>query len=172
MIDALSSLKINKSPGDDGLTTEFYKYFWNDLSPIYLKVLREIKEKKSLCPSQKRGMIVLAFKKGEKEILGNYRPITCMNVDMKIITHALAKRIASVISNLISNTQKCVPGRQILKNLQLLQDLIDYINEKGDIGAAILLLDQEKAFDRMPHTFILKILRHFGFGEEIIDWIK
>ena len=36
----------------------------------------------------------------------------------------------------------------------------------------MLFLDQEKAFDRMSHTFILKTLRHFGFGEEIIDWIN
>ena len=95
-----------------------------------------------------------------------------MNVNLKILTRTLAKRIANVIEQLISKSQKCVPGRQIFDNVRVLQDVIDYINKKGDMGAAILFLDQEKAFDRMSHSFILKTLRHFGFGEEIIDWIN
>ena len=95
-----------------------------------------------------------------------------MNVDLKIITRLLAKRISKVIGTLINDSQKCIPGRQIFNNIQLLQDLIDYINAKGDTGAALLFLDQEKAFDRMSHTFILKTLQHFGFREEIIDWIN
>ena len=55
IFDSLNSLQKNKSPGDDGLTTEFYKFFWRELAPLYLKVIREIKERKTLSPSQKRG---------------------------------------------------------------------------------------------------------------------
>ena len=72
---------------------------------------------------------------------------------------------------MISSNQTCIPGRHITKNLHILQDLIDKIN-RDDEQAAIIFLDQEKAFDRMSHTFIIKTLRHFGFGENFIDWIK
>ena len=74
LLESLKSLRLNKSPGDDGLTAEFYKHFWTELSPIYMRVVREIKEKKSLSTSQKRGLIVLAHKKGGRELLQNYRP--------------------------------------------------------------------------------------------------
>ena len=66
----------------------------------------------------------------------------------------------------------CFPGRHIFDNIQIIQDLIDHINNKGGQGAAFLFLDQEKAFDRMSHTFIIKTLQHFGFGKQFIDWVS
>ena len=90
---------------------------------------------------------------------------------MKIITRALAKRLAKVIGKLIDRSQKGLPGRHITINLNILQDLVDYINN-NDLQCALIFLDQEKAFDRMPHSFMIKTLRHFGFGEYFIKWIN
>ena len=52
-----------------------------------------------------------------------------------------------------------------------MQDLIDLVNLNNE-KAAFIFLDQEKAFDRMSHKFILKTLRAFGFGENFIKWVK
>ena len=93
-----------------------------------------------------------------------------LNVDLKIITHALAKRLSKVITNIISENQTCVPGRQIFLNLHILQDIIDYVNGNNK-EAALLFFDAEKAFDRMSHSFLFKTLRHFGCGEDFISWI-
>ena len=94
-----------------------------------------------------------------------------LNVDLKILTRALAKRMASQITKLIAENQKCLPGRKISTNLHILQDLIDYINVNNFV-AILLFLDNEKAFDRISHSFMIKTLRHFGFGENFIDWVK
>ena len=72
---------------------------------------------------------------------------------------------------LVHNCQKALPGRIITDNIHTVQDLINLINKNGD-SAAILFYDQEKAFDRMSHKFIIKTLRKFGFGDNFIDWVK
>ena len=94
-----------------------------------------------------------------------------MNVDLKILTRTLAKRMAVVLPKLIHENQRCIPGRKITKNIHIVQDLIDVINQQKD-NAAFIFLDQEKAFDRISHKFMLKTLKAFGFGENFIKWVK
>ena len=118
-----------------------------------------------------QALVALAYKKGGLQFIKNFRPISLLNVDLKVITKALAKRMARVMDKLISKNQRCLPGRHIGTNHHILQDFIDYANSK-DLEAAILFLDQEKAFDRMSHSFIFKTLKHFGFGDEFIDWVR
>ena len=120
---------------------------------------------------QKRGLIKLAHKKEDQELLKNYRPISLLNVDLKIITRALAKRLAMIIRTVISQNQTCLPGRHIFVNIHILQEIIDYINDINS-NAAIIFIDSEKAFDRMSHSFLLKTLKHFGCGDNFIEWIK
>ena len=115
---------------------------------------------------QKRGLIKLAHKKEDQELLKNYRPISLLNVDLKIITRALAKCLA-----MISQNQNCLPGCHLFVNIHILQDIIDYINDINS-NAAIIFIDSEKAFDRMSHSFLLKTLKHFGCGDNFIEWIK
>ena len=50
-------------------------------------------------------------------------------------------------------------------------DVVRYGNSKN-IGVAILLLDQEKAFDRVSHEFLLKTLRHLDFGDYFVSWVQ
>ena len=65
--------------------------------------------------------------------------------------------MAPVLPSLIHRNQTCVPGRSIATNTHIMQDLIDTITQEGK-GAALIILDEEKAFDRMSHTFIIKVL--------------
>ena len=92
-------------------------------------------------------------------------------MDLKILTRALAKRMISVLPKLIHENQTCVPGRRITKNIHIVQDLIDHINN-GNGKGAFIFLDQEKAFDRISHKFMIKTLKAFGFGKRFINWVK
>ena len=134
-------------------------------------MLQEVKRQKQLTNSQKRGIIRIIYKKDGRVFIKNYRPISLLNIDLKILTRTLAKRLANVLEDVIHKSQTSLNGRHITKNIHILQDLIDVINnENGE--AAIIFLDQEKAFDRMSHTFLFKTLKKFGIGENFIDWIK
>ena len=169
--ESLSDLQKNKSPGCDGLTREFYDFFWDDLSALYFECVNEIQEKGELTESQKKGLIRISYKKNGRIHIENYRPITLLNVDLKILTRTLAKRMTSVLPKLIHDSQRCIPGRKITKNIHIVQDLIDTIN-KDDGKAAFVFLDQEKAFDRISHKFMFKTLEAFGFGDNFIKWVK
>ena len=110
------------------------------------------------------------FKKGDKKLLKNWRPISLLNVDYKICSKALANRLAKVLSSIINEEQTCsVPGRTIFENLALFWDVLDHVNITNETGI-LVSLNQEKAFDRVDHTFLCRTLERFGFGPSF--WIS
>ena len=168
---ALNSMKSNKSPGSDGIPMEFYKMFWADIH-LMLTYLNHAYEIGELSATQKRGILSLIFKKSDKELLKNWRPISLLNTDYKILTHELANRLKKVISKIISTDQNgYVKGRNIAYNIRLIQDVIDYF-ENENIEGAILFLDFQKAFDTVNHDFLIQVLETFNFGNSFIKWVK
>lgn len=85
-----------------------------------------------LTVSQRRGIITLLFKKGDRTLLRNWRPVPLLTTDYKILTKALANRIQHVL-RLILNSDKtgCTRRRTINDNTRPLNDLISYVNEKN-----------------------------------------
>lgn len=169
---ALTSMENNKSPGIDGLSTNFYKHFWPLLCEKLALVYNYAFETGCLTVSQRRGVISLIFKKGNRTLLKNWRPITLLTTDYKILTKALANRLQRVLSFVIHPDQTAsVKGRTINDNVRLLHDAVSYANE-SNIPLAIVSVDQLKAFDRVSHEFLLKCLENFGFGPNFINWIR
>ena len=110
----------------------------------------------------------IIFKKGNNTLMKNYRPISLIYVDVKIIAKALATRMSKVLPNIIHNNQKCILGRHIVNNFHVVNDLIKRIQDTE----ALISLDQEKALDRVDHGFLIKTLKAFRFGPHFIGWIK
>ena len=167
---AVKAMKMNKSPGPDGLTSEFYQVFWNVISPIFMEVISYIFEHGELTFSQYQAIISLLYKKGIREDIGNWRPISLLNCDYKIITKVLAHRLKKVVHEMIHEDQRgCIKGRHGFDCLRILEDVI----ENGvDEDSCILLLDQEKAFDRVDKNWMFSVLKQFGFGENFLKWLR
>ena len=88
--DSLASFENNRSPGNDGFTKEFYISFWEDLKDIFLISLGYLKRLKELCISQRQAIIKLIEKPNkDKRFVDNWRLISLLNFDLKIITKAL-----------------------------------------------------------------------------------
>ena len=169
---AMRGLSPGKTPGPDGLPQEFYAKFWNLLAPHLLRVFNFSLEQGFLCDSMRENVTRLLFKKGDKKLLKNWRPISLLNVDYKICSKALANRLAKVLSSIINEDQTCsVPGRTIFENLALFRDVLDHVNLTNETGI-LVSLDQEKAFDRVDHSFLRRTLEHFGFGPGFLRWIS
>ena len=168
---SLDSFQKGKTPGSDGINKEMLSYFWTELGDFYYSVLNEIYLTGELTVSQKKGIIKISYKKNGRQFMKNYRPISLLNTDLKIITKALAIRLATVLKKLINDSQKCVKGRRITDNIHYIQDLIDDILNEN-VEAAFIMVDQEKAFDRISHKFLFKTLKHYGFGNNFIKWIQ
>ena len=127
---ALFSMENNKSPGVDGLTTNFYKHFWPLLCDKLALVYNYAFETGCLTVSQRRGIISLVFKKGDRTLLKNWRPISLLTTDYKILTKALANRLQRVLSLIVHSDQTAsVKGRTINDNARLLHDSVYYANE-------------------------------------------
>ena len=90
LYNSLKNIQSYKSPGNDGLTKEFYETFWTELKEIFVDSVSEAKEKGNLGTTQGQAIIKLIEKKDrDKRFIQNWRPISLLNVDLKIISKAL-----------------------------------------------------------------------------------
>ena len=87
VLNVLKNMKNGKSPGRDGYTAEFYKFFWKDIGNFVLESLNKSFTTGELSIAQKQGPITL-LPKGNKprELIKNWRPITLLNVDYKLLS--------------------------------------------------------------------------------------
>ena len=171
--NVLESLQKDKSPGEDGFTMEFYKLFYDLLSENLLACLNEAYEKNKFTISQRRGIITLLPKEDASLLdLHNWRPITLLNVDLKIAAKAIAKRLETVLPNLIHPDQTgFVKERYIGENIRLISDVLDFTKEQN-IPGILVALDFWKAFDSLERPLIMRILDAFNFGSSIKQWIS
>lgn len=171
-LTALKGMAHRKCPGYDGLPMEFYVRLWDVLGSDLVAVLNRAHQAGALSATQRRGVITLLYKKGDRLDMTNWRPITLLNVDYKIAARSVAGRLLKVIGKVVSPDQTCgIPGRYIGENVRLCCDAIAYANEHN-VPLAVLSLDQEKAFDRVEWPFLLATLEKMGFGPSFIQWVK
>ena len=118
--------------------------------------------------SQRRGAITLLPKEDANLLfLSNWRPITLLDVDYKIASKVIAKRIERVLPSLIHPDQTgFMKGRYIGQNIRLINDIIQQ-TELQKIPGILLLLDFQKAFDTLEWPFIQNTLNLFNFGNGI-----
>ena len=90
---ALKNMKNYKSPGSDGFTAEFFKFFWLQLGSFVVRSLNDGFRKGELSTTQKEGVII-CIPKGDKskDLIKNWRPISLLNVVYKIGSACIAKR--------------------------------------------------------------------------------
>ena len=168
---SVRQLKDGTSPGEDGITPEFYKKYWYLLKHHYIKYINTARY--ATFPLHRNTSITtLIFKqKGDIFHLMNHRPISLLNVDIKILTKTLANRLKTVLPTIIHHSQTGIPGRKIDHTIHLLRDLIDLVENEDSEGACIFL-DQRGAFDHVDHPFLYETMQAFGIGNEFINWIK
>ena len=169
---ALGGLQTGKSPRSDGLPTEFYKVFWQDLGDILVLVLNENFLIGILTDSQREGLLRLLYKKDDRRLVKNWRPISLLNTDYKIAFKVIRERLKRVMQSIVHKDQTCgVVGRSILSNLQLIREMLDMIDKTNETEI-LVTLDQEKAFDRVDHDFLMRVLLNFGFGASFRGWVR
>ena len=168
----IRNLNLNKSPGLDGITAEFYQEFRPQLVPILTELYNNSLLQGYLPKNFKQSIITLIFKnKGSPDEIKNWRPISLLNLDYKILTKTLTLRLKNTIANIINEFQSCGPNRSIINNALNLKSIIKYIRQ-NDQNYAIISLDQEKAFDRIEHNFLKIVLQKYDFPPNFIKWFE
>ena len=170
---ALKKMKNNKSPGIDGFPSEFFKVFWPNLKYPILRALNH-SFKNGILPYTLRKCLISCLPKGDKprEFLKNWRPISLLSVVYKIASSAIVNRIRISMDNLISHTQSgFLQNRFIGESTRVVYDIMHYLESNNKIRM-LMLIDFEKAFDSISWNFLYRSMELFGFGKNIIKWVK
>ncbi len=169
---ALNSFKKGKSPGNDGITSEFYQYFWSDIGAMMVHGFNDAFYKGELSSSQKQAIITLIDKGKDRLKLENWRPISLLNVDYKIVSKVMAQRLHDKIPKLVNlNQTGFVKGRFMNDTVRTLCDIIEYCKMSNTDGL-LLMIDFEKAFDSLDWNFMFTTLDKMNFGHSFITWVK
>ena len=169
--DGLKQVDFNKSLGLDGLPYEVYLRLSHMFVPILTNMFNHWFAQGAIPGSVTNGVITL-LKKGGKHVwegLDDYRPITLLNTELKILARVLANRLQIVIIDLIGLEQTyAVKGRSIRDNLHLIRKVLEGIEDGTE--AALISLDQFNAFDRVDHRFLASVLETAEFQPEFRRW--
>ena len=169
---ALGRMSRRKVPGIDGLPAEFYLKFWDILGPVVLEVLTAVLSTGAMGGSLSTGVISLLFKKGDHADLGNWRPLTMLCVDYKLLAKVLADRLGTALPHVVHVDQTCgVVGRSVRWNLQLIRDAVAWAEDRH-LPLMVVGLDQAKAFDRVHWGFMFRVLGRLGFSQVFLGWLK
>jgi ribonuclease HI len=184
---ALRESANEKAPGLNGIPTEVWKmlhqqyksakeetrHLYCNITEILAYVFNDIAAHGITTGTGfNEGWMCHIYKKKEADNVANYRPITVLNTDYKIFTKVIATRLSKVAPHLIHPDQAgFIRGRSIFDQIEQTATTINYAKLKG-VNGAIVALDQEKAYDKLTHPYLWKILRKLNFPEHTIKMIK
>jgi exonuclease III len=185
ILEILKASPRKSSPGSDGLPFEILNLVvrFPPLKEILIKVFNDALDQALFPDSWNDSIMTLLKKKGDSKNMGNYRPLSLANCDYKCLTKILNQRMMIVSPKLINAHQiGFIPGKYIAENglrCQLLMEDAELrwtlARQQGttstldrDIG---LLLDQEKAYDRVNLSYFRAVLNRYGFPVSIVNCI-
>ncbi len=171
----LKELKVNKSPGPDGLTPYFLKHSASSISVPLCIIFNSSLQLQDVPQDWKRARISAIFKnKGSRRQAGNYRPVSLTSLVCKLLESLIREHITEFMkdNNLFTYRQYgFLQGRSI--SLQLLE-VMDKWTDALDAGLSIdtIYMDYQKAFDTVPHKRLISKLKSYGFNQQITNWVK
>ena len=123
--EILKTFKNKKSPGNDGLTIEFYRKCWPLFGTMVVNSFNYSYNFGQFSTSQRQAIVTLIDKKKDRIFLKNWRPISLLSVDYILLSKTLSNRLTPILSTIIHPNQRgFMKGRNIAKNIRILYDSI------------------------------------------------
>ncbi|KAK8938531.1 hypothetical protein KSP39_PZI010850 [Platanthera zijinensis] len=166
--DAIKTMKANRSPGADGITSSFLKHFWALVKTDVCRAIIEFFTLGVMDPSWKETIVVLLPKTPNATSPEQFRPISLCPIFYKIVAKILVGRLQHILPSFISEEQGAfVPGRQISHQYFLAQEILHKFRfSTAKAGFMALKIDMSQAYDKMCWATLLKLLQDLGFPQQ------
>ncbi|WOH11192.1 hypothetical protein DCAR_0830672 [Daucus carota subsp. sativus] len=169
---ALKNTDKSKAPGPDGINAGVLVLLWPEIKLEVLKFFKDFHCNGFLPRGCNSSVIALIPKRPNAAHPSDFRPISLMNVLLKLLTKVMATRLSAHMHNLVSEQQSAfIKGRQITDGILITSEVVSLL-QQDKIRGLVFKIDFEKAFDRVKWSFVLEVLKAMNFGSAWIAWIQ
>ena len=157
-------------PKKDAIEVVFYLHYWDFLGPTLTKAVNLIFSTRHM-PNEWTEEIIYMIPKSDARCdeISKWRPITVLNDVYKTVAKTIANRMRPLLPSIIHDTQSgFLQDRSIFDNIFLFWEMTALAKHHKQ-SLAILLLDFEKAYDKVDWNFLEAVLLKLGFP---CAWIK
>ncbi|KAG7664903.1 uncharacterized protein J8A68_001541 [[Candida] subhashii] len=167
ILKALFRIDNKKSPGPDGLTVNFYKHNWDIIAPYITNQLNKVMTSGILPYSMQEVMIrIIPKPKKKSNHVKDFRPIALTNILTRILSSIINDRFRELHDTLILPSQRgFLKERQIDENIMEFYNILDLTTKQHSPQLQLLMLDLNKAFDRISHEYIYYLLQKIKVGK-------
>ena len=172
VLKSLKMLNVNKATGSDGIPARLLRETADYIAPSLTKLFNKSLQYGIIPDEWKVANVVPVYKKGRKDCVENYRPISLLPLVSKVLERCVLARVRDHLYHFISPAQHgFLPGRSCVT--QLLTAL-DQIGEHLDTGKQtdVIYLDMSKAFDKVCHPLLLRKLKQCNVFGRLLDWFN
>ncbi|CAH2097985.1 unnamed protein product [Euphydryas editha] len=169
---AIKSQKIEKSPGPDNISNELMKGTVAELTPILTNIFNSILTSGSIPKQWTKSHIILIHKKGDKEDIENYRPISLMSNVYKVLAKIILDRLSPILDEQQPVEQAGFRrGFSTIDHIHTVKQILEKYNEYNK-NVYIAFIDYAKAFDSLSHNHIWDTLEHQGIPTIYTNIVK
>lgn len=170
----VTSLKNTNAVGLDSVTTHLLKECCEYIVPVLTDLINRSFSEGIFPNALKQSIVKPIFKKGDKNDVSNYRPITLISVFSKIYERAMFVRLNDYLNkfNIIANEQNGFQKGKSTSHAiyKMVQNIADGINKRK--LTSVIFFDLSKAFDNVHHELLLKKCEFYGIRGIAYDWIE
>lgn len=172
VIKAIKSQKPEKAPGPDRIPNEMLKGNIEEISPALAKLFNEILQTRQIPEEWTECHIILLHKKGPRDEIGNYRPISLISNIYKVFAKVIMERISSKLNE--SQPVEQAGFRKNFSTIDHIHTIKQLIQKYNEYNKQIYLafIDYSKAFDSLRHYYIWRCLEQQGIQSSYIEILK
>ena len=172
MKEIQQKLKRTKAPGPDDITTDYIKDLYPDNLEELRKMINEWWNRGSVPYEVLCAKVASLYKKGDPNKQENYRPISLLNSFYKIIAAVIKGRLEAVVDKNLMATQYGFRKQKSTIDALFIARRIQEFAERGGWPGTLVLLDWEKAFDKVNHGMLLEAIASYNVPNKIMDLLK